>query len=425
MIQEFQKIEKIYGMLELPGDKSISHRAVMFSAMAKGKSIIKNISNAEDVNSTINCFKNLGCEISFHENKVEILGKGFKGFSIPEFKLDARNSGTTARLISGILAAQNFESEIIGDDSLSKRPMKRIIEPLKMMNAKISSNENFTLPVKIFPSELTPIKYEMPVASAQVKSSIILAAIHLDEESEVIENIPTRNHTELLLNLEPEFKNNSSIIKVSKKKYPVASEYFVPSDISTAAFFIVLTLINKGSELIIKNVGLNETRTGIISILQRMSAKIEILNQYSIMNEKIGDIKITSGELVNVEIPEEIIPNIIDEIPVLSVAGLFAEGNFRIKNAKELRVKESDRIKALCENYKLLGIEVYEFEDGFELSGNIKNKNVQLESFGDHRIAMAFSVLALSSESKIKINNFECVSVSNPDFLDQLKSIIK
>ncbi|GAB6281442.1 MAG: 3-phosphoshikimate 1-carboxyvinyltransferase [Ignavibacterium sp.] len=426
MIQSFNKINNVLGELNLPGDKSISHRTVIFSSLAKGKSTIKNLSNGEDVKSTMKCFEMLGCDILSKHDSVIVNGKGYKGFSKPKKELDAGNSGTTARLLSGILIVQNFNSTIIGDESLSQRPMKRILHPLKLMGGKIFSSEKDTLPLKIFPSEnLNSITYELSVPSAQVKSAILLAGLHLEEETCVIENEQSRNHTEILLNLKTEKKEDKILIYSSKKNYPEPNNYFIPSDISTAAFFIVIALLSKNSSLIIKNVTLNPTRMGIVNILKQMGGNIEFDNLESNSNELFGDLIVKSSELHNIEIDKKIIPNIIDEIPILSVAGLFAEGDFIINNAKELRVKESDRINSLVFNYKILGLNVEEFEDGFCLSGKIKNYSPTFESFNDHRIAMAFSILSLLLDNGGKINNFECVKISNPNFLTQLKLIIR
>ena len=426
MLQEFKKINKVKGELELPGDKSISHRAVMFSAMAKGNSRIFNLSNGEDVKSTQNIFRQLGVEIYNKSEALNVKGVGFKGFQKPINILDAGNSGTTTRLICGILAAQNFETEIIGDESLSLRPMKRVITPLSAMGGKISASENYTLPLKIFPSEiLNAIKYELPIASAQIKSAILLAGLHIKEDTIVVENIPSRDHTERMLGLNVERVANNKLIYSSKKNYPEPNEYFVPSDISTAAFFIILTLITKDSELRLKNISLNPTRTGIISILKEMGASIEIENEKVAAGEPYGDLIIRSSTLENIEIKEEMVPNIIDEIPILSVAGIFAKGKFEIRNAIELRGKESDRIKTLCENYKKLGLNVEEFEDGFSIDDTLINNLSTFESYDDHRIAMAFSILSLLLKDGGKVNNFECVKISNPDFLAQLKRIVR
>ncbi|GBD91654.1 3-phosphoshikimate 1-carboxyvinyltransferase 1 [bacterium BMS3Abin04] len=425
MKENFNHITKVKGKLYLPGDKSISHRAVMFSALANGKSVINNCSASEDVESTIKCFRQLGCTISRNSNEILVLGKGFKGFKKPERILDAGNSGTTARLITGILSAQDFSTTIVGDKSLSKRPMRRIIDPLKQMGAEISASTQDTLPLIIKPSDLLePIVYKLPVPSAQVKSSILFSGLHLEEATKVIENIPSRNHTENMLNLPVAKDNNETIISVSKNNYPVPQNYFIPSDISSAAFFIVLTLLLKDSNIVIKNVSLNESRTGILRVLEFMGAEFEINNVNNSANEFYGDLNIKSKNLVNVEIPETLIPNIIDEIPILSIAGIFAEGEFTIRGAKELRFKETDRIKAMCDNFKKLGLTVEEYEDGYTVSGTIVNKDVLFESFGDHRIAMSFAVLSLLLENGGMVNDFDCVRISNPDFIEQLNSIV-
>ena len=424
MIQKINAIKAVKGELTLPGDKSISHRAVMFSAMANGKSTVKNYLNSEDLNSTIDCFRKLGCEIEQTETDLTITGKGFGGFSKPDTSLDAGNSGTTTRLISGILAAQKFETKIIGDASLSKRPMKRIVDPLSQMGAKLETSESGTLPIKISNSEdLKAIEFDMKIASAQIKSAILLAGLHLEDETVVIEHSRTRNHTETLLGLKVEESDGYRKIYSSKKNYPKPTNYIVPSDISTSAFFIVLALILEGSELLLKNVLLNDTRNGVIKILQQMGGRIEIEDARESSGEKLGDLRIFSSKLHNIELDKEIIPNIIDEIPILSVAGIFAEGKFSINNAKELRFKESDRIAALCLNFTKLGLNCNEYEDGFELDGEIINENIQIESFDDHRIAMAFAILGMLVDKGIRINNFESVAVSNPDFLNQIKAI--
>lgn len=424
MLQEFNKIEKVEGTLELPGDKSISHRSVMFSAMAGGTSKIFNLSNGEDVKSSVKCFIKLGAEVSRQDNFIQIKGKGFKRFTKPNVPLDAGNSGTTTRLISGILIAQDFESTIIGDESLSKRPMKRIISPLTAMGGKIYASEQFTLPMTISPAEkIIPINYTLPVASAQVKSAVLLAGLHCDGVTSVIEKIPSRDHTEKMLGLKTVVTPDGKVSYASKENYPEPKEYIVPSDISTAAFFIILTLLSKNSELRIKDVSLNETRTGILTVLKKMGADIETGNERTIAGEALGDIIVKSSSLINIEIPVDIIPNIIDEIPILSIAGIFADGKFVIKNASELRGKETDRIHAIVHNLKILGLEVEESEDGFTCSGEIKNSTPVFESYGDHRIAMAFGVLSLILQSGGKVNNFDCAAISNPDFMKQLKNI--
>ncbi|MDA3860828.1 MAG: 3-phosphoshikimate 1-carboxyvinyltransferase [Melioribacteraceae bacterium] len=424
MIEKIEKINSVNGELTLPGDKSISHRAVMFSAMANGKSTVKNYLNSEDVNSTIDCFRKLGCNIVQTETDLTIDGKGFGGFTEPISNLDAGNSGTTTRLISGILAAQNFDTTIIGDVSLSKRPMKRVADPLLQMGARIETNDAGTLPMTIFTSEeLKAIEYDMQIASAQIKGAVLLAGLHMDEETVVVEHSRTRNHTETLLGLKVEEFEGYRKIYSSKKNYPKPKEYIVPSDISTSAFFIVLALNLEDSELLLKDVLLNETRNGIIKILQQMGGKIKIENARESSGEKIGDLRIFSSKLRNIEISKAIIPNIIDEIPILSIAGLFAEGKYAIRNAKELRFKESDRIDAMCSNFRKLGVEYTEYDDGFTIDGNVINENILIESFDDHRIAMAFTILGMIVGKGISVNNFESVAVSNPEFIKQVNVI--
>lgn len=423
MIQEFSGFIKVRGSLDLPGDKSISHRSVMLAGLADGNSVLENLSNAEDVSSTVRCFSQLGCSIEKKGSLLYIRGKGFKGFDPPKFELDAGNSGTTARLISGILSAQDFESVIVGDASLSSRPMKRIIEPLMLMGASIAASEKMTLPMRISPVRtLNPVKYELPVASAQVKSALLLAGLHVDESSEIIENVLSRNHTEMMLNLKVEKKAFKKHIYVSRRDYPEPGEYFIPSDISTAAFFMVLAIMTKNSELRLRNISLNESRTGIVDILMRMGAQVKIENQTHKMNESYGDLCIFTSKLKNISIPAEIIPNIIDEIPILSVAGILSEGEFSITGAEELRYKETDRISALCHNFRMLGLKVDETKDGFRVAGEICNDEVTFESFHDHRIAMSFGILSLIL-GKGRVNNFDCVKISNPNFISQIQQI--
>jgi 3-phosphoshikimate 1-carboxyvinyltransferase len=424
MIQSFEKINKVKGVLTLSGDKSISHRALLIASLANGKSFLKNISESDDVKSTMNCIEVLGTGVEVRGNEVIISGRGYKGFKQPLNPLYAGNSGTTARLLAGILAAQNFESIITGDESLSSRPMRRIIEPLSQMGAHIIGEDDGKLPLRILPSnELHYIKYELPVASAQVKSAVLFAGLHLDEKTTVIESVPTRNHTENLLGLSVIRYRNNILSSASRGDYPEPKEYFIPGDISSAIFFIVLALLTKNSELTIKDICLNTTRIKCLSILKSMGGKIQIEEKGISNNEIFGDVIVKSSELSNIHISNEIIPLIIDEIPVLAIAGIFADGKFELKGASELRVKESDRIKSVCINLKKLGLEVNELDDGFSVSGEAKKISEPFNSFNDHRIAMAFAVLSSLLKDGGKVEGFECASVSNPDFLEQLGSI--
>lgn len=425
MIQKFDNVQNLNGVLNLSGDKSISHRAVMFGALADGISVIRNCSKAEDVASTMRCFEMMGVKFELGKYEIKIHGKGFKGLNPPKEKLYAGNSGTTARLITGILCAQDFESILTGDESLSVRPMKRVVEPLKSMGAEIQTSEKGTLPLKIIPSKkILAIDHRMQVASAQVKSALLLAGLFIENDTIIYELVATRNHTEKMLGLKTEIHGDETKIFVSKNNYPKPFEMTIPSDISSAAFFIVLVLLTKGSELLIKNVTLNDTRTGILHVVRDMGGRIVFENEIEENGEKRGDIRIFSSDLKNVEIPASIIPNIIDEIPVLAVAGVFAEGNFSVRGANELRVKESDRIKSMCHNFKIMGLDVEEFEDGFEVSGNIKGTDFVFESFGDHRIAMAFAVMSMLVPNGGTVNGFEAVTISNPNFLDQIAKLV-
>jgi 3-phosphoshikimate 1-carboxyvinyltransferase len=424
MIQYFNKIDKVSGTLTLQGDKSISHRIILISSLAKGKSFIRNLPDSEDIISTIECVKRLGIQVKNQGNDTIIYGRGFKGFVPPEKSLYAGNSGTTARLLIGILSAQDFESEILGDTSLSIRPMKRIIEPLSLMGCKIKSKGDM-LPILINPTNvLKPIDYELKIASAQVKSAVLFAGLHLDVKTSVIEFIQTRNHTENLLDLSVQKDDRKIKSLVSSSNYPEPKEYFIPGDVSSAMFFIVLALLTKNSELIIKNVCLNNTRIECINILKRMGGIIQIEQKGVSNNEIFGDIVVKSSLLSNVNIDEDIIPLLIDEIPIITIAGVFAEGGFQLKGASELRVKESDRIKAICANLLKLGLNVEEFDDGFCFTGDINKLSEPFESFGDHRIAMAFSILSSLLDNGGNVKGIESTSISNPEFLNQLRSII-
>ncbi|HEY6438317.1 MAG TPA: 3-phosphoshikimate 1-carboxyvinyltransferase, partial [Ignavibacteriaceae bacterium] len=372
MVQQFQKIKSVNGTLDLSGDKSISHRALLISSLADGKSEIINLSNSYDVKSTINCLASLGIKVERTDEKTIVFGNGYRGYKQPDKPIYAGNSGTTARLLSGILAVQKFDSVLTGDHSLSARPMKRVIEPLAEMGASVKSNNDDKLPIYINAAEnLKPINYQMRIASAQVKSTILLAGLHLDNETTVIESFLTRNHTENMLGLKVTNEGGKIISSVSKSNYPEANEYFVPGDISSAIFFVVLALLTKNSQLTIKDASLNPTRIESLNLLKRMGGNIELEERGVSHNEVYGDVFIRSGELQNVKIEEGIIPLLIDEIPALTIAGIFADGNFELKSATELRVKESDRIKAICINLLKLGLDVEEYADGFNVSGEI------------------------------------------------------
>lgn len=424
--EKFSKINGIKGDLKLPGDKSVSHRAVIFSAMAEGESVLKNLSKGEDVRSTLRCVEQLGAEIKIEDEIIRITGCGINGFSKPASILDAGNSGTTARLLSGVLSAQKFETTITGDASLKKRPMQRIIAPLSLNGCSFEATEANFLPMKIIPAgSIKAIEYEMTVASAQVKSAVLLAGLHSEEQTRVIEKKDTRNHTEQMLGLPVHNSGGKTVITSSAAFYPKAADYYIPSDISTAAFFIVLALASEESALKINNVLLNPGRSKYLDILTDMGADLDYSNKQISCNEPFADITVRSSDLKCVKLSGGVIPSVIDEIPILSAAGLFAAGEFEVRDAAELRVKESDRIKALCHNYKLLGLNVDEYDDGFRLSGEPSSVSVEFESFGDHRIAMTFAVVSMLLKKGGSVKNFDCAAISNPDFIDQINQSVR
>lgn len=416
------------GCFELIGDKSISHRAVMFSSISKGHNKISNFLMGEDCLSTIYCFRKMGVDIQINGKDVYVKGNGLYGLKRPEDTLYVGNSGTTIRLMMGILAGNKFDATLIGDDSIAKRPMKRVTDPLKLMGCNIEGNDdaNYT-PIKIYGGNLKAIDYHMPVASAQVKSALILASLYANDTSFIHEKIKSRNHTEIMLKA---FGADINIenLKISVK--PVnelfSQDIYVPGDISSAAFIIVSTLITKDSEVIIKNVGLNETRTGIIDVVKNMNGNIEIINERLVGGELVGDLLVRyTPNLCATTIDKDIIPRLIDEIPVIAVLATQAEGTTIIKDAQELKVKESNRIKAMVDNLKILGANIEELEDGMIIKGKAKLNGGKINTFKDHRIAMAFSTLNLMSDEKIKLDNEDCINVSFPGYFDLIKSLTK
>ncbi|MCE1190324.1 MAG: 3-phosphoshikimate 1-carboxyvinyltransferase [Ignavibacteria bacterium] len=420
-----QQLSRLRGEITLKGDKSISHRAVIFAAMAQGVSTIRNCSGGADVRSTIDMFRAMGTTITQDNDLLTIAGRGYKKLRAPEVYLNAGNSGTTARLMAGVLVNQEFSSVVYGDLSLSKRPMERVTNPLREMGAMISLTDEKYLPMYITPAKaLSPISHLLQVASAQVKSAILLSGLFQDGVTTIKEHEQTRNHTEKMLGLPVVEKGERRIIKVSKDYYPVAQEYIIPGDISSAAFYIALALLIPGSELTLRNVSLNPTRTAFLQVVELMGAKPEIVNAQEINGELRGDIIIRHAVLKNIEIPAVLIPNLIDEVPVLAILGSRSEGHFSIRHAKELRVKESDRINAMVTNLRACGISTEMYEDGFEFEGM---QDVipcpTFQSFDDHRIAMAFSVLSFLLKDGGKIDNLECIKISNPDFFNDLNKI--
>ncbi len=410
------------GIIEIPSDKSISHRAVMFSLLTNGQSRISNFSKGADCHSTLNIIQQLGVEVDFLDEKNLII-KNKLPLNVPSESLDCGNSGTTMRLMSGLLAGQNFDSVLIGDASLSKRPMKRVIEPLELMGAKILHNE-FKSPLKINGSNLQGINYESKLSSAQVKSCILLAGLHAQGETTFTEPFKSRNHTELMLKyMGAEINIDGNKVSI-KKSQPEAKDITVAGDISSAAFFLAAACIVPNSDITLKNVGLNPTRAGIIEVLQKMGADIEILDQKTASGEEVGDVRVKYSELKGITIEGDIIPRLIDELPVIAVLATQAEGKTIVRDAQDLRNKESDRIKCLISELSKIGVEVTELEDGFIVEGkqNIKG-GAEVECYHDHRLAMSLYVAGLVAESPLKINEFQWVDISFPEFLGLMNKI--
>lgn len=419
---ELYQSKGLKGTITVAPDKSISHRGVMIGAISKGKTTIENFLMGEDCLSTIDCFRKLGREIEVKGDKVTVYGKGMHGLSAPKELLYTGNSGTTTRLLCGLLAPQPFTSTIDGDATIRKRPMKRILNPLSLMGAKISSQEGFT-PLHITGAKLSGVEYELPVASAQLKSALLFAGLYADKPSVLIEPEATRNHTELMVN-----QFGGKIITEGRKiiAHPAeelfAGHVMVPGDISSAAFFLVAGLILPNSELVLKGVGLNHTRTGIIDVLKAMGGNITI-DVISEGPEAIGDICVKSSDLWGTEIGGDLIPRLIDELPVIAVAAAFAEGTTVIRDAAELKVKESNRIDAMERELKKAGVEVTATEDGMIIHGTDHITGAAFDTYHDHRIAMAMAILALGAEGKSIIHGHECISISYPGFFAQLKAL--
>lgn len=402
------------GTVTIPSDKSISHRAIMFTSLANGKSIIKNFSKGQDPLSSLKVCKTLGIDAEFINEELIVKSKGI--LSAPQAQLDCGNSGTTMRLMSGILAGQNFNSTLIGDESLSKRPMKRVIKPLSLMGAKIESNE-YKAPLKIYGQNLKPINYISKLASAQVKSCILLAGLNIDGQTSFTEPYVSRNHTEIMLKyMGANITVNNTTVTIGKSELePKTIE--ICGDISSAAYFIVAGLIVPNSKIILKNVGLNPTRTGILEVAEKMGGNIEILDKRNISGENVGDIQISYSNLNACTIEGEIIPRLIDELPVIAVLATQAKGTTIIKDAQDLRNKESDRIKAVVTELKKIGADIEETPDGFIINGKTDLKgDTEVETYHDHRLAMSLYVAGLICDKPIAINGFEWVDISFPEF---------
>ena len=409
------------GKLMIPGDKSISHRSIILGSLAKGKLIITNFLKSDDCLHTISAMRSLGAKITDHKEQIMIEGIGLNNIKKPKNIIDAGNSGTLIRLLSGLLSTQNFTSKISGDESLTSRPMKRIIEPLASHGASINSN-NFKAPLTIVGNtKLSPINYKQDIASAQVKSCLILASLFIEGESKFYEKIITRDHTENLLeHLEYNITRSNNETRIKGCEVLSAKDITIGSDISSAAFFIVAALILNKSEIKIPNVNINKYRTGIIVVLERMGADISILNKRVDSNENIADLIIKSTQLKSINLGGEIISTLIDELPILFIACAVSSGVSKITGIKELRYKESDRIKSMEEGLIAVGIKVTSTIDSIEINGG-EIMGGKINSYGDHRIAMAFAIAGLVAKKSITIVNTKNISTSFPTFINLMR----
>lgn len=419
---EITPVKGLNGEITVPADKSISHRAVMIAGLCEGRSKIENFLMSEDCLRTVECFASLGIEIEkFHDGEMDCLyvkGKGVRGLSSPNDILYVGNSGTTIRLILGILSGQEFLSTITGDESIKKRPMLRVVEPLRQMGATIHGREggNFA-PIEIKGSRLNPIEYSLPVASAQAKSCLMLAGLFAEGMTRITEPSASRDHTERMFeHFGIEFSKSENTVSVFMCDKIEPTVISIPGDISSAAFFMVAGTIIPNSKITIKNVGLNPTRTGIIDVLHRMGANIEIENETMISKEPRGDITVRSSNLKGIELSGTIIPRIIDELPIIAVAASVAQGETVISDAKELRVKESDRIKTISTELKRLGAKIKEKDDGMIINGGTSFKGAVCESYGDHRVAMSLAIAGLMSKGGVTIGDAQCIETSFPGF---------
>jgi len=417
----------LLGEITVPGDKSISHRSIIIGSISNGNSLIANLLESEDVKRTIDAFRNMGVCIEKTEDGYYIEGVGLYGLNKPKGLIDCGNSGTTARLLSGVLSGQRFDSILIGDKSLSTRPMDRVILPLKKMGAKIEGRVDKYLPISISQAEnrLKSINYELPVASAQVKSAILLATLYAQGKTSIIENKVTRDHTERMLQyFGCSVYKEDNIIYMDSNSTPRGRNIYIPGDISSASYFIVAATLIEGSDLVIKNVGVNPTRTGIISVLNSMGANIRINNCKELNNEPVGDIHVKYSPLKGITIGGNVIGKLIDEIPVLAVAASLSNGTTVIKDAEELKYKESNRIKTISYELKKMGANIKELDDGLIIEGVRELKPSMLDSYNDHRIAMALSIAALKATGESYISGHECIGISYPDFYNTLYSLL-
>ena len=420
---QIQPCGPLHGEITVPGDKSISHRAVMLGALANGTTHITGFLMGEDCLSTIDCFRKMGVSIDVSDKEVVVEGVGLHGLTAPECELYTGNSGTTTRLLSGILAGQSFTSTMNGDATIQRRPMGRVMKPLREMGASIEGKDDNFCPLTMHPSELHGIEYRLPVASAQLKSAILLAGLYAEGQTTVIEPAPSRDHTERMFRaLGVEIETNGNVITLNPPEDLHAVDIAVPSDISSAAYFLVAGAIVPGSELTIKNVGVNPTRTGIIDVLRDMGADITESN-FRDDAEPVCDLTVRYSRLHGTEIGGAISPRLIDELPVIAVAAAFAEGETVIRDAQELKVKESNRIASMVAELSKAGVDVEETDDGMIVRGGEKPHGASFETYKDHRIAMSLSILGLAAEGASRIDEPEVVAISYPDFFGTIEKL--
>ena len=420
-----QKHGPLRGELAVPGDKSISHRSVMFGALSEGITEAENFLTGADCLSTISCFRQMGISVEQNGTSVIVHGKGLHGLTRPSGIIDAGNSGTTVRLLSGILAGQPFDSMITGDASIQKRPMKRVMTPLSQMGASITSvHENGCAPLQIKGSPLHGIHYLSPVASAQVKSCVLLAGLYADAPTSVTEPAISRNHSELMLRyFGADIQCEGTTSTVLPDPRLVGQKVNVPGDISSAAYFIAAALLLPGSEVLLKNVGINPTRDGMLRVVRAMGGDVTLVNENTDGAEPCADLLIRSSSLHATTIEGELIPTLIDELPVIAVLAAFAEGTTVIKDAAELKVKESDRIAVMTENLKRMGADVEPTDDGMIIHGGRPLHGATINPYLDHRIAMSFAVAALAADGETKIQDADCVKISYPGFYTDLEGL--
>ncbi len=413
------------GELSVPGDKSISHRSIMFGAIANGLTEVTNFLQGADCLSTISCFRSLGIEIENNKQSILIYGKGLHGLTASQDILDVGNSGTTVRLISGILAGQPFQTTLTGDASIQKRPMKRIFTPLSNMGASFEClHKNDCAPFTISGGNLRGIHYDSPVASAQIKSAVLLAGLYAEGETSVTEPVLSRNHTELMLSgFGANIASSGTTATIEPKPHLEGQNIQVPGDISSAAYFIALGLISPNSEILIENVGINPTRNGIIQAALAMGGNLTLLNERKVSGEPVADILVKSSALHGATIGGDLIPTLIDELPVIAVMAAFAEGTTTITDAQELRVKESDRIAVVTDNLSAMGGKITPTDDGMIIQGGAPLHGTCIQTYMDHRIAMSFAVAGLNADGLTTFDDKDCVTISYPSFFKDIEQL--